>query len=186
MRAFLSYDIEEDSIRSRIKSLQEELASSGADLKLVNPELIHFTVRFLGEIDEDQKNSIISSLSGKIRPIDREVRFQGIGVFPNESRISVIWIGIDQDSGKAIAASAKDVNSRLKGLGPFHEDTHNEFSPHLTISRVKSGRNKEALLEFIRGHNREEYGSSRIGPLRLKLSTLSPSGPSYSDLYVFK
>ncbi len=186
MRSFLSYDIEEEAFRSRVKNLQQEMVKSGADLKLVNPELIHFTVRFLGEIDESQKEKIISALEGRIEPLDIQVEFKGIGVFPNESRISVIWIGIDQNSAKKIAQRAKEVNSILEGLGSFHKDTHEEFSPHLTIARVKTGRNKEALVDFIKTHNREDLGNSRIGPLRLKLSTLSPSGPSYSDLYVFK
>ncbi len=186
MRAFLSYDIEDAAFRQRVEILQKEIADTGADLKLVDPKLIHFTVRFLGEIYEEQKEKIISTLEGHVRSLDIDVAFNGIGVFPSESRISVIWIGIDQSSANAIGQRAKQVNTLLEGLGPFHKDTHEEFSPHLTIARVKTGRNKEALIEFIKAHNKDEYGKSRIGPLRLKLSTLSPSGPSYSDLHVFK
>ena len=185
MRTFLSYDID-GPVRSKVQSLQQELAASGADLKPVNPAILHFTIRFLGEIDEPQKDKIISALEGKVRPLDIEVTFKGVGAFPNESRISVIWIGIDGNSATIIEESAREINSMLESLGSFHEDSHKEFNPHVTIARVRAGGNKRGLVDFIQLHKSEEFGKSRIGPLRLKLSELMPSGPKYSDIHIFK
>lgn len=186
MRTFLSYDIDGPAIRSRVQSLQQELAISGADLKPVNLAILHFTIRFLGEIDEPQKEKIISGLEGKVRPLDIDVTFKGVGAFPNESRISVIWIGIDENSATIIEERAREINSILEGAGPFHEDSHKEFNPHVTIARVRTGGNKRGLVDIIQTHKNEEFGKSRIGPLRLKLSELMPSGPSYSDIHIFK
>ena len=66
MRAFLSYDIDDPSFIESIRNVQKELVSTGSDLKLVNPDLLHFTIRFLGEIDETEKDQIISSLRGQV------------------------------------------------------------------------------------------------------------------------
>ena len=60
------------------------------------------------------------------------------------------------------------------------------FSPHVTIARVRTGRNKEDLQNFLRARRHDGFGSSRIKHLRLKLSQLTPAGPEYSDLHVFE
>jgi RNA 2',3'-cyclic 3'-phosphodiesterase len=185
LRAFLSYDIEDQNVLSRVSALQNELVATGADLKLVRPEILHFTMRFLGEIDEDQKDTIIKALEGKVRSLELNVRFTGVGTFPSEKRISVIWIGIDPKSSEALGEHAKIVNSKIDEIGSFHEDAHESFNPHVTIARVKTGMNKDALLKLIQAHKTEELGSAMIKNLKLKLSELSPLGPKYSDLHVF-
>src|SRR5271157_363062 len=98
MRSFLSYDIEDPDFLRSIMGLQSELKKTGADLKLVEPGILHFTIRFLGEIDEEQKESVVRTLKGKVEGFEQEVTFKGVGTFPDERRISVIWIGIDQNS----------------------------------------------------------------------------------------
>ncbi|MGI0079957.1 MAG: RNA 2',3'-cyclic phosphodiesterase [Nitrososphaerales archaeon] len=186
MRTFLSYDIDDDMIRTRVAALQQEIGSTGADLKLVNPSILHFTIRFLGEIDEAKRDRIILAIEGRVKPLETEVTFRGVGVFPSESKILVVWIGIDENTAKVLSERSREVNSLLQQVGPLREDSHEEFNPHVTIARVRTGRNKEALLDFIKEHKNEEFGKSMIGLLRLKLSDLLPSGPKYSDIHVFK
>jgi RNA 2',3'-cyclic 3'-phosphodiesterase len=182
LRTFLSYDLIEPSIISRISEFQNELKSTGADLKIVQPELLHFTIRFLGEIDESQRDRIIDALEGKVPPFSRVVSFQGVGTFPH-----VIWIRCDEESGKILAEQARQINSRLDSeVTGLRKETRGDFSPHLTIARLKSNRNKEKLQGFLELHRNDLFGSTKIERLRLKLSELSPSGPRYSDLHVFE
>jgi 2'-5' RNA ligase len=56
------------------------------------------------------------------------------------------------------------------------------FSPHLTIARVRSGRNKMELAKFISDRKEFEFGTIRAACLRLKKSVLTPRGPIYSTL----
>ena len=56
LRAFLSYDISDPTFIEKVGQLQSELKRTGADLKFVNPGIMHFTIRFLGEIEEPDKN----------------------------------------------------------------------------------------------------------------------------------
>lgn len=186
MRAFLSYDIEDTSLIGSIRNVQKELVSTGADLKLVNPDLFHFTIRFLGEIDETDKDQIVSTLRGQVENFELNINFLGLGTFPDERRISVVWIGIDVESEKRLEKQAIEVNSLLKIVYTLKKVDDERFSPHVTIARVRSGRNKEDLIEFVRKNKHREFGSTRIANLRLKLSTLTPSGPQYSDLHVFE
>ena len=186
MRTFLSYDIEGQAVISKIGSFQNELLSTGGDLKLVRPEILHFTVRFLGEINEGEKEKIVQALEGKFPPLELEVHFEGIGTFPSESKISVIWIGSSEESSKKLESTAKEINRLLeKEIDTLPKENLERFNPHVTIARVKSGKNKPRLVEFIQAHKNEDFGSAKIGSLRLKLSELTPEGPKYQDLHVF-
>ncbi|MEM3442722.1 MAG: 2'-5' RNA ligase family protein, partial [Candidatus Bathyarchaeia archaeon] len=72
---------------------------------------------------------------------------------------------------------------QLRRLG-FKPDPKG-FSPHLTIARVKSGRNKAELAKFIGEHSNYEFGVVKAECLRLKRSDLTPKGPVYSTLREF-
>jgi len=186
LRAFLSYDISDPTFLEKVGQLQTELKSTGADLKMVNPDIMHFTIRFLGEIEEPDKNKIIETLRGKVENFELDLAFRGVGSFPDEKRISVLWIGIDPASGAILEKHANEINNLLHNVPLLKNEKPQEFSPHITIARVRSGRNKDDLVNFIRAHKHDDFGSSRIKHLRLKLSHLTPSGPEYSDLHVFE
>ena len=74
------------------------------------------------------------------------------------------------------------VLERLKGI----KGDEKPFSPHLTVARVKSGRRREALLDLIQEFRDFEFGWDSIDELKLKKSELTPKGPIYTDLYVYK
>ncbi len=59
---------------------------------------MHFTIRFLGEIENPEKEQIVSALQGNVENFELDLNFKGVGAFPDERRISVIWIGIDESS----------------------------------------------------------------------------------------
>ena len=186
MRAFLSYDISEPPFIERVRSLQSDLTKTGADLKLVNPSILHFTIHFLGEIDEIDKRQIIDSLNGHVNGFEAKISFRGMGAFPDVRRFSVVWLGIDQASTRLLEEQSRIVSELLKPIGTLRKENEERFSPHVTIARVRSGRNKEKLAEFIKAHRSNDFGSSEIKNLRLKLSMLTPAGPEYSDLHVFE
>jgi len=186
LRAFLSYDISDPEFIARIEQLQVDLKATGADLKLVSPRIMHFTVRFLGEIEKAEKDRIVDALKGKVENFELDLNFHGVGAFPDERRISVIWIGIDKSSAALLEKKVGEINSLLKPIPTLKNEKEERFSPHVTISRVRSGRNKEKLGEFLRSHRDDEFGSAKIKNLRLKLSELTLSGPVYSDLHVFE
>jgi 2'-5' RNA ligase len=186
LRTFLSYDIDEPSILSKVRDFQRDLGATGADLKLVRPEILHFTIRFLGEINEQEKEKIVHVLEGHIPSLEVEVRFKGIGTFPSEKRISVIWIGSDENSAQKLEEQAKIINTLLEQEIPtLPKENVDRFNPHVTIARMKTGRNKDQLTRYLQEHKDQDFGSAKITKLRLKLSDLTPEGPIYTDLHVF-
>src|SRR5579862_4427270 len=149
LRAFLSYDITDPAFLERVGRLQGDLKRTGADLKFVNPEIMHFTIRFLGEIEEPDKDQIVNTLRGKVENFELDLSFRGVGAFPDERRISVLWIGIDPSSAAILEKQANEINSLLKSVPLLKNEKPQEFSPHVTIARVRSGRSKEELQNFL-------------------------------------
>ncbi|MBO3803624.1 MAG: RNA 2',3'-cyclic phosphodiesterase [Candidatus Brockarchaeota archaeon] len=178
IRCFVSVDIEDPSVMSKVESLQRELLLTHADLRLVNPKSIHLTLLFLGEVEETVAKGICGVLRGKeLSP--KKVRLEGLGLFPSASRPNVVWIGIASGAEELNAAACR-VASLLKPFG-FSPDEKG-FQAHVTIARVRSGRNKDRLLEKVRELGRVQVGEVSTSPVRLKKSTLTPVGPIYETL----
>jgi len=181
MRAFLALDVKDDSTIKLIEDAQKKLMQTEADLKLVEPNNLHFTLKFFGEINDALAMRIKDSLENvKFKPL--HVIYKGMGVFPSPQRISVIWVGVDNSCVDDLFNIANKVEERLRGITRIDE---RGFQPHITISRVKSGRNKDRLLTFIKEHENQDFGEEIIKSMRLKKSDLTPKGPIYSDVYIF-
>ncbi len=57
IRSFIAFDISNESVLRRFSEVQGMLLNTGADLKLVKPQNIHITMRFLGNISPSMVNS---------------------------------------------------------------------------------------------------------------------------------
>jgi 2'-5' RNA ligase len=178
-RSFIAFDIEDPSILERIRTVQEELAATKADLKLVEPQNIHVTVRFLGEIPRRKVEQVCGEMKRIAFPLFN-IRLRGVGAFPNARRPRVVWIGISEGS-RELSDIFSQLEPCLNKLGFQREDRG--FNPHLTIARVRSGRNAEQLAKRLLDLANHDFGGFEAKVLRLKRSVLTSSGPIYSNLY---
>lgn len=155
------------------------LVNASLRAKPVSASQLHFTLMFLGEINEVMLDSIKGKLADmKFDPID--VTYTGVGAFPSFKSPRVIWIGVDSSSAPRLIQLAKDVETRLNSLG-FRNDK--PFTPHITLFRVKD-RIKDAthLMEY----KDRNFGGDVLGEVKVKKSDLTPTGPSYSDLFTIR
>jgi len=181
IRSYLAFDIESDTVLNRLTNSQKLLLQTGADLNLVEPQNIHITVRFLGNITPAMAKKIFDEMK-KSQFTPFTVQIKGLGAFPNPNYSRVIWAGINQGADQ-LKNVFNQLEPRLRGLG-FTPDSKG-FSPHLTIARVRSGRNKQQLANFITENADYEFGVVNAKCLRLKKSDLTPRGPVYSTLKEF-
>jgi len=181
IRSFLAFDIESDTVLNRLAAVQKLLVQTGADLKLVAPQNIHITVRFLGNVTPAMVEKIFEEMK-KVQFAPFKVQINSLGAFPDLRYSRVIWAGITEGADQ-LKSVFSQLEPRLRGLG-FTPD-HKGFSPHLTIARVKSGRNKEQLAEFVTKNANYDFGAIKAECLRLKKSDLTPKGPIYSTLKEF-
>jgi 2'-5' RNA ligase len=181
IRSFIAFDIDNESVLKKMLDVQNLLAKTGADLKLVEPQNIHVTLRFLGDITASMVEKIFEEMK-KTQFVPFEVKLQGVGAFPNLHYPRVLWIGMTQGADQ-LRNIFSQLEPRLGSLG-FAPDSKG-FSPHLTIARVKSGRNKVELSRCAKENEAYEFGVIRASCLRLKKSDLTPRGPIYSTLKEF-
>jgi 2'-5' RNA ligase len=112
-----------------------------------------------------------------------EIRLKGTGAFPNMRKINVIWIGLERGQ-EELAGISRSLESHLRKLG-FSQDKKG-FSPHVTIARLRSGRNKDAVADLLLELKEKSYGSMMAPAIRLKKSVLTPQGPIYSTIFEVK
>lgn len=183
MRAFLAFDISQDVIERLLKA-EEELRQTRADIGLVGRENLHFTVKFLGDVPDDITSKIDGRVSG-LELASFEVEMKGMGVFPDMRRPRIVWAGVAAQDEASITGRAEAVIEALDGIGKPDE---RDFKAHVTIGRVRSARNVEAVESFVRGNEFRDFGRTRVTSLKLKSSLLTPKGPIYTDVreYVLK
>jgi RNA 2',3'-cyclic 3'-phosphodiesterase len=178
VRAFVAFDIESPEVRMNLVNMQTVAVKTGADLKLVEPENIHVTMRFLGDITLNMADKIYAEMQQvKFKPFP--VQLTGLGVFPSLNFPRVLWAGIAQGAAQ-LQNIFEQLEPRLQALG-FQPD-RNPFSPHLTIARVRSARNKPQLAELVAKNAKYDFGAFEATCFKLKKSELTPNGPIYSNL----
>lgn len=178
IRSFIAFDINNESVLQRFAEVQGLLVKTGADLKLVEPRNIHITLRFLGDVSVNMVDSILEGMK-KVSFSAFDCEIHGLGVFPDLRYTRVVWAGMRKG-----ADGLKDVSEQLephiRQLG-FRADSRG-FSPHLTLARVRTGRNKAELARMIQELGEYDFGVVKADCLRLKKSVLTPKGPIYSTL----
>jgi len=180
IRSFIAIELS-NNIKQELAGLIEKLKTSGADVKWVNPENIHLTLKFLGYISPEKIEAVkkvLDSIKGKFTPF--KITLSGVGAFPKLSYPRVIWVGMQdgQDDAKRIYAL---LEAELEKAGFKKEER--AFSPHLTIGRVRSGKNRQDLKSAIENLKFSPENTQTVEHLTLFKSALTPKGPVYTSLY---
>ncbi len=178
VRTFISVDVEDPLILDKIERIKETILATNANLKPVERENIHLTLRFLGEIPVALIDEIYKvMLSVKAEPFEIEIR--GVGAFPRITSPRVIWVGVVEGADK-LKEIHKQLETGLRKLG-IRPDSKG-FEPHITIARVKSARNKQRLIKVLYELEDIEIGKMIVTCIRLKQSILTFKGPIYKTL----
>lgn len=172
MRIFVAVPLP-DELKERLWKLGKEIEQDG--IRPVKPENIHITLKFLGDTDEKKLGDIEKSLRG-ISFSRFTCNAKGIGVFPSESYIRVVWAGAESDN--AMESLAEKVAGALRGYGKKEH-----FSSHITIARVKR---RLELGGFLEKYRDGDFGSFEVSRFELMQSELGKTGPAYSVLASFE
>lgn len=168
-------------LEDKISRVQTQLMEADAPVKFVEPENLHLTFKFFGDIIEEKVNEIIALTNDKVKKYNPfELSMRGLGVFPNLGYIRVIWVGLVDP--EPFSRMQMDFDEDFVKMGFKKERS---YIPHLTIGRVKGARNKDALVSKIKELENIEIGNMSVDKLMLKESELTPSGPIYNTLKEF-
>lgn len=179
IRAFISIDIDAPEIISKIVQIQKEIESlNAAKMKPVEPQNLHYTIRFLGNIMSEQVDEIYKILQ-KVELEPFQLVIKGIRAFPSISRPRVIWIGAGDGSEKVVSIYDQ-IEKELRKLGFKPEGK--QYIPHCTIFRVKFVTKKTVLTKKLMDLANITLGSIEVNSVKLKRSQLTPKGPVYTTL----
>ena len=176
MRLFIAIEIPED-IKEYISKIQEEIDTTKNKIRFVNKAQTHLTLKFLGEVQPDKVEHIKEDLK-KIKFEKFSAYLDSVGVFPSESYIRVIWIGLKPE--EPVLELQKTIDENLRKS--FKKEKN--FKPHLTLARVKYIDDKENFINKLK-KIKIENKKIDVNNLKLVKSILTPKGPVYEDLEVF-
>lgn len=193
VRTFVAVEVSEPVRRAAAKLIRT-LGTTAADVKWVEPQNLHLTVKFLGDVNLKETARIcqaVQKAAAEIKPF--ELTIGGVGAFPNPERPRTIWIGghcedaaadvdtVDANAADGMALLHEKIEQRLAKLG-FRKDSR-RFQPHLTIGRVRGGGPDLAdLAQLIQKNADLPFGKTSVREAVVFSSQMTREGPAYHPL----
>jgi len=177
-RTFIAVKTEPgEKLRKAITLLRNELNRDS--IKWVNTDIMHLTLAFLGNTEDEVIETVSHQLKEKCSGTG-EISFtiKGLGVFPGFNNPRVIWAGIE--NAGTLLSLQKIVAEIIASLNIPAEER--EFTPHLTLGRVKFLRNTIKLKQLLSEYENIEFQNVKLNKLIYYESVLMPAGPLYKPI----
>ena len=142
MRLFVAIDLP-DSVKEQVAGLCCGLPGA----RWVNPEQLHLTLRFIGEVDGGMFRDIRETLD-EVQSDPFTLQLDGVGFFPPRGKPRVVWVGLRQSVD--LSQLRNRIESRLVALGL--EPETRKSSPHITLARLKNTPASK-VGRFLETHN---------------------------------
>ena len=209
MRLFFAVDLPEE-LHEPFAAVQDDL-STAEGLSFTDPEQAHVTMKFLGEVptedDADAGEPTVADakragaaavdvyrseapvrqpetgpVSGDAADLSPfEVEVGGLGAFPSEEYISVVWAGVGEGAADLEAlAAALEAEATDRGF----DAADHAFTPHVTLARMNDARGKELVQDRIRNED-PTIGRFTVEELRLTRSVLGEDGADHETIARF-
>ena len=184
MRTFIAVDIfqaAKDGLERTVSGLRE---MGLGDVRWVQLQGIHLTLKFLGEIDDAMVQPILAAAERSCHGTGSfELTLSGLGCFPNSKKPRVIWAGLEGDIEALIQLQAR-LDQELHLSCSFKREDR-PFRPHLTLARVRdiaSDKDRRSVGERIDAVPLPTDIRWTVSQINLIHSTLTPQGAKYRTL----
>jgi 2'-5' RNA ligase len=177
MRLFVALALPPE-LKKTLGLLLKEISSTKAPVKWVDPEHMHLTLKFLGEVADEKEQVIyeVSRLAAKgARPFS--LRVEEVGAFPSLKRARVIWVGVSKSPH--LATLSRRIEEGFQAVGFPAEKK--PWTPHLTLGRVKGDSHLRDLESRLAAASFPPH-TFTVENISIVKSILRPSGPIYTTL----
>lgn len=169
----------------RLADLFSDLKKSlkGEEIRWVDTDNLHLTLRFLGETNREQVSEIINvleSVSENFKPFVIEIK--GAGVFKNKMQPRVLFLTVENN--QILFQLANEIRNKIKPFG--FDDDEKTFNPHLTLGRIKYIENKDAFYALANRFKDVKVQMVTVTEVIFYQSILSSDGPAYKPIKIVK
>lgn len=179
IRTFIGVDVGR-AIRDRLATLQGTLTQAGTAVKWVEPENLHVTLLFLGEVEDRQIAKICAMVAESTATHKSfQMSVERAGCFPTPRRPRILWAGIGTGA-EALMALHDDLEKPLTKLGYRREERR--YKPHITLGRIRGAAPADGLVKALAQQASWKGGETLVRELHVMSSELTPRGPNYTIL----
>ena len=179
MRAFIAIEIP-DAVKSGMADAQTRQRRAGVDAGWTRPEGIHLTLKFLGEIGDEQAQATLRALTEGLGAAGSlQLGIEGVGTFPEARSARIVWVGLTGDVARLAALQAA-VERAAVDVG-FEPETR-PFTPHLTLGRIKRIDDRARWLKALEGLKDFKLPGFTVTSVSLMQSELRPAGAVYRQI----
>lgn len=179
MRLFAGIDLSPEVV-GNLEDLLRRLRPA-AQINWSPPANLHITTKFIGEWPEDRLAELTAALGTLPSRAPISIAVEKLGFFPNPHAPRIFWAGVH--AGEALTQLARDTETALVALGIDKEER--EFSPHLTLARIKKPGKQPALLQAVAKLPSLDFGNLVVDRFYLYRSKTAPTGSVYTKLAEF-
>jgi len=179
LRAFIAISLP-PQVRELSVRVRDRFRECDAMISWVQPENVHLTIKFLGNISEEKITPVVKGIRkalGRARPFTMEIN--EVGVFPNLKYPRIIWMGIENPVHTLIDLENR-ISEGMEALGFPREEK--KFTPHITLGRVRSLKGKNRLIEIIQSQRMLYCEAVDVRSVQLYKSELSRTGALHTVL----
>ena len=182
IRTFIAVKITpEKSLLDLIVDLKRNLKSE--EIRWVDINNLHLTLRFLGETNQFQVNEIVKmldSISKKFQPFQFELK--GVSIFKKKTQPRVLFVSVENDFVlKQIASEVLEMSKTLN-----FKAEENNFNAHLTLGRIKFIQNKDAFYSLVKKFSGTKFQSVLVSEIIFYQSILGSEAPTYKPIKIVK
>ena len=177
MRLFIALDIPA-KVRVALTNYMERTRALAPDARWARVEGLHVTLKFIGHVDDTAVEKIKAALA-PIKTVPFDVKFTGVGFFPNPNAARVFWAGVD--GGDHLPNLASSIDAAMEQLGLPGETK--PYHPHLTLARTSSRPLRE--LKPLLAEAPPQFGTMTAREFFLYQSQPQKGGSKYTKLERF-
>jgi 2'-5' RNA ligase len=178
-RTFIAVPLAAD-IRRRALDVIRQLHPVAGDIKWVEPDAMHWTLQFLGNVDDLETPAVcdlVTNAVSDIEPFDLVV--QGVGAFPSADRPRTLWLGAGHGTNEMMTLQSA-IELALEELG-FRGEAR-RYKPHITLGRTGRDQPTQALVDELAALTDFPAGTMLVDEVTIFASLLTRQGPEYRAL----
>ena len=169
-RLFVAIDLP-DSTRQLLADLDPDIRG----VRWTEPDQMHLTLGFFGDVPED----VELGLREKLSAVEFGAFFlpvNGVGAFSSKGAPKIIWIGVGKAHPHLFQIHKRVQEAALAvGIEPELRPWH----PHITMARCRDV-SAQALRKFLQSNAEFDAGMIRVDAFHLYSSNLTPAGPIHT------